>query len=78
MREVPSSRALLMSMLSSLTTVHEDTPKKDLMSLTVLMDKLTEHHRLARQQRELYRAVALAPTPASRQELLGLRAYNNS
>jgi len=48
------------------------------MSITVLRSKLAAHHRLAKQQRDLYRAVSHAPTQASREELLGLQsAYNN-
>jgi hypothetical protein len=48
------------------------------MTFSVLRDRLAQHHRAAKQERQLYRAVASAPTEASRQELLGLqRAYNN-
>ncbi len=48
------------------------------MSISVLRDKLSRNHRLAKQQRALYRAVSHAPTLASRQELIGLTsAYNN-
>lgn len=48
------------------------------MTLSVLRDRLAQHHRDAKAQRDLYRAISHAPTEASRQELLGLqRAYNN-
>lgn len=48
------------------------------MTFTVLRDKLAQHHRAAKQERDLYRAVSHAPTEASRQEILGLqRGYNN-
>lgn len=48
------------------------------MTFSVLRDKLAQHHRAAKQERDLYRAIAHAPTEASRQELLGLqRPYNN-
>ena len=42
------------------------------MRITRLKNRLAQHHRTARQQRELYRAIDAAPTPASRQELLAL------
>lgn len=42
------------------------------MSISVLKHKLAEHHRLARRQRDLYKAIDSAPTQASRQELIGL------
>ena len=48
------------------------------MTFSVLRDKLAQHHRAAKQERDLYRAISHAPTQASRQELLGLqRGYNN-
>ncbi len=43
------------------------------MSLHDLKDKWAEHHRAAKQERDLYRAINAAPTPASRQELMSLR-----
>lgn len=42
------------------------------MSLNGLKSMMAEHHRQAKQQRELYRAINSAPTQASRQELLNL------
>lgn len=42
------------------------------MSITALKGKLSEHHRAAKMQRDLNRAIYNAPTPASRQELLSL------
>ena len=48
------------------------------MTFSGLRDRLAQHHRTAKQERELYRAVAHAPTESSRQEILGLqRGYNN-
>lgn len=48
------------------------------MTFGVLRDRLAQHHRAAKQERELYRAISQAPTEASRQELLGLqRPYHN-
>lgn len=58
-------------------SVNDDTGRAP-MSITVLRDKLSQNHRLIKQQRDLARALAAAPTPSSRHELLGLTAYNNS
>ena len=43
------------------------------MSLNGLKSKLAQHHRAAKQQRDLERAIANAPTLASRQELQSLQ-----
>ena len=42
------------------------------MSMQDLRSKLAAHHRQAKQQRDLYRAIEKAPTLASRQELQNL------
>lgn len=56
--------------------VNDDTTKKDKM-FTAMKDKLSDRHRAAKQERELYRAIAHAPTEASRQELLGMHSASN-
>jgi hypothetical protein len=67
--DIPSRSAALYTVS---TTTRSGTSKGDHMSLTGLKSKLAQHHREARQHRALERAIANAPTPASRQELQSL------
>ncbi len=47
------------------------------MSIHQFTSRLAANHRAAKQQRDLYRAIGHASTPALRQELLSLSAYDN-
>ena len=42
------------------------------MSIRAITHRLSEHHRQAKQERDLSRAISQAPTQAARQELLAM------
>lgn len=70
MREVTLGGGILGPGRVVVKSVNVDSSRGNEMTYTGLKSKLAEHHRQARQQRELDRAIRSAPTLASRQELM--------